>query len=396
MLFQVRRLRTDLRQIRRSLFAIAAVTFIAALVTTYMAVFSLAEARSGALSTRPPREPVSFLRAIDPQESIATRYESAEELTHSVLDEPGPAVLLDRMARDDRTFITLPLNAFVNRLGSDASVDASLRAVIGTAPPFLDRAPGDGAVLLWGSLSGQEDARGFVSDTALDGHPVEQVGVEPLAADFVNGAGRRVSSAVEALVAVDTLTAREVGVSTLGVAEIVNSFTCYCEAGDLVELAQAMSLAEREAGTGRAYYPVAHDELIGPAERSYALTGALITAQGVGTLLSAWCVAVMGAHVFWARRGPSYMVERLAGSSESALHARSQLVVALALTFPALAGLELVHLAMRSSTWPPPLTQREHVTAVAVILSLHVLAGALSWIRISRICRYPYRGVADV
>lgn len=396
MLFQARRLRADLRQTWRSAVAVAAATFVAVLVTTYMAVFSLAEARSGGLSTQPPREPVSFLRAIDPQESIATSYESADELTRSVLDEPGPTVLLDRMARDDRTFVALPLNAFVDRLGSAASVDASLRAVIGTAPPFLDRAPRDGEVLLWGTLSGQHDAPGVVSPTAIHGHPVELVDPEPLADDFVNGAGRRVTSTVDAVVAVDVPTARDMGVTTLGVAEIVNSFTCYCEASDLVDLAEEMTLAEQEAGTGRAYYPVTHADLVGPAERSYALTGALITVQGVGTLLSIWCVAVMAVRVFWSRRGPSYLVERLAGSSERALHARSQLVLALALAFPALAALELVNLAMRASTSPPPLTTGEHLAAVTLILSLHVLAGALVWARIRRICRHPDRGVVDV
>lgn len=396
MLFQARRLHADLRQTRRWVVVIGVATFVTALVTTYMAVFSLAEVRSGALSPHPPDQSVSFLRAIDPRESITTRYETADELRHSALDEAGPAALLDRMARDDRAFITLPLDAFVNRLGSDASVAPSLRAVIGTAPPFLDQAPKNGAVLLWGRLSDQQESQGLVSDTSLRGHPVKQVSVQPPAVEFVNGAGRRASASDAALVAIDVATARELGVSTLRAAEIVHSFTCYCEPADLVDLAETMSRAEREAGTGRAYYAVGYDELVGAADRSYALTGILMTAQGAGTLLSTWCLAVMAAQVFWARRGSAYMVERLAGSRAAALHARSQLVIALALTLPAFAGLELVNAAMRSSTWPPPLTLQAHLIAVVVIVSLHVLVGALTWIRIRRLFRHPYRGVADV
>lgn len=107
-----RRFVADLRRVGGWVVTILITTLVVAILTTYTAVFSVAEGKTGTLSTRPPHEPLGFLRVIDPSESIDRGFQSIEDAEKSVLDEPGLRVLLDEILGDDRMFVVLPLGAF--------------------------------------------------------------------------------------------------------------------------------------------------------------------------------------------------------------------------------------------------------------------------------------------
>lgn len=389
MLFQARRLLADLRQVGGWVISIALVAVVVSILAAYMATFGVAEARSGALTPAPPQQPLSFLRAIDPNESIMTTVESVEELDRSVLDGPGLKVLLDRMVQDDRMFIALPLNAFILDGRSGTTVDSRVTAVLGAAPPFLGEAPGGGVALLWGSLTDGSEGGTGVNDSSIHGHRVHRVSEQPIATEYVAGSGRRTFTSDAALVAFDVATGRDLGVSNpYHVSEVIRGFTCYCDVAELVDLADAMSEAESRAGTGRGFYPVGYEGVVGPVQRSRALAEMLNAGHAVGTLLSVWCLVVMVAQVFWARRSRVYLAERLCGSSEVAIQVRGQLLIALSLTLPALAGYELVNAALRPAGWPLPLPSDARILAIAGAAVLHTLAGAVTAVRIHRLCRF--------
>lgn len=371
----------------------ALIMFVAVLVmstiTTYMLAFSVAEGRRGSLTTRAPREPVSFLRVIDPQDSIVRVIESREELEASVLDEPGLRVLTDRMHDDDRMFMVLPLNALISELGTDRQVDTNPQAIIGAAPWFLPREPAQDTMMLWGSLQGGATPVPGVSDRSVVGHPVRQVSSRRLSATYVSGDGYVRHAADAPTVAMDVAVARDLGVTPPpGVPEVVSSFTCYCDVADLDVLAGRMSRAEAHAGTGRTYYAVDRAGLIGPVQWSWALSEALTAGQAVVTLLSIGWLTVVLAQLYWSRRAPTYLVERLSGSSELAIQMRAQVLLAASLTVPAIAGYEVVNVLLAGSMAPPALPPGTRAAAYGVIVMLHAAAGLPTVFRTRRLCRF--------
>lgn len=386
MLFRASRFVKDLRAVKGWVLLVGASSLVVSLLATYMAVFAAAEAGSGALSTRAPRDSLGFLRAIDPEESLVTVVDSPGDLGASVLDRPAMTVLLDHMARDNRMFLTLPADAFLQGGRGGIDVDSEVLAVMGAAPPFLTQVPRGGDVLVWGDVGDGSDPR-----RALRGHPLDRVASRPPSVDFVAGDGRRSTpSGRPAMVALDVDTGRDMGIrNPYDVSEVLRGFTCYCHAAELVDLATAMSEAELEAGTHRGYYAVTYDELLGPVERSRALTEMLNAGHAMVTFLGVWCLAVMATLVIWSRRSHTYLVERMAGSDEGSLHVRAQLLVALTLSLPAWLGYELVNAALATSAWPPPLPQRARLLALVLIAGLHALAGGAVAARIHRLCRHP-------
>lgn len=294
-----RRFVTDLRRVGGWVFTILITTLVVAILTTYTAVFSVAEGGTGTLSTTPPHEPLGFLRVIDASESIVRGFQSIEDAEKSVLDEPGLQVLLDGMVDDDRMFIALPISAFIQHFRAGNALNGiEAYAVMGTAPPFLDEAPRDGTVQLWGSLDASPEAAAWVSDRAIHGHPVRQMAEDRLTAEYVAGSGHRISTSDLPTVAFDVPTGRAPGVQAPPhVSEVVRGFSCYYDTSELVGLAEAMTEAEMQAGTGRVFYAVGYDGLIGPVERSRALSATLLTGHAFATLLSVWCLVLMVAQV---------------------------------------------------------------------------------------------------
>lgn len=386
MSFQARRLLADLRRVAGWVVLLALLSVTVAAVSTYNAAFGIFELRSGALSA--PPEPAAFLRAVDPRESIVTRIDSEADLEATVLDQPGLAVLLERMQQDDRTYLALPLDAFVPSGRTGLSLDSRITAVVGVAPDFLPARPAPGTVALWGDLDEQQAGALGVTGRAVLGHPVEQVDTGRPDLRYVSGDGRRGVTEGPALVAFDPATATELGVSPpYHPSEVVASFTCRCTAAELEDLAGEMTDAEARAGTGRAFYAVDRSQLVGPAERSAAVSELLNAGHAGVTLLSVACLTIMAAQVFWRRNAHVYRVERLAGSSERALHVRAQALIAAGLTLPATTAVVLVNALLATGEWPEPLTPAAQLGALALIALLHVLAGALTAARLRRLCR---------
>lgn len=379
----------DLRHVRGWVLTMFFAALVVSTVATYMLVFAVADGRNGILTTRPPRQPASFLRVIDPRDSIVRVIESERELEASILDAPGLRILTDRMHDDDRMFMVLPLNALIYDFRTNRQVDTDPQAIVGAAPRFLPQAPARGTMTLWGSLEDGAAPVPGVNDHSVAGYPVQQVSSRRLSATYVSGGGLVRNTADTPTVAMDVTTARDLGVtSPPGVPELLSSFTCYCDVVDLDAVAEEMSQAESRAGTGRTYYAVDRAGLVGPVQRSQALSGALGAGQAITTLLSIGWLAIVLARLYWSRRAPTYLVERLCGSGELALQMRAQVLLAASLTVPAIAGYEVVDALLSGSTAPPPLPPGTRVAAFAVIGMLHAAAGLPTVFRVHRLCRF--------
>ena len=376
----------DLRQFGGWLMGIATAVFLVSGLATYIGLFAMAEFRHGTLSVQPPREPLGFIRAVDPHGAIVTHAETVEDLSRSMLDEPGMGVLLEAMERDERIFMTLPLDAFSQSHAMPVELRAPVLAIVGTGPPFLDAGPTDSHSVLWGSTRGEPDD--MVHDSAVFGHPVRQIDDRPPGTEFVRGSGHAVSADQHAVVALTPSTARAWGIaSPPGLAEIVASVTCYCSSAELSLVADQMTAAEAEAGTGRVFYSTDYAGLIGPVERSRALTEALIGGPVIVALLGLLGLVVVVLQVCWARRWEVYAVEVRSGAREMAIHVRTQLLVVIALTVPALLAVLLVNSAMDPDVAPPPLSSRALTAVGLTIIGAHLSAGASMVARVRRLCR---------
>lgn len=383
-----RRLLADVRQVGGWVITLFVAVLVVSTLAAYMLVFAVADGRSGVLATGSPQDPVSLLRVIDPNDSIVTVVETVEELDESVLDEPGLRILTDQMRRDDRMFMVMSLNAFTSDAGEERQVDTNPQAIVGASPPFLPDAPPPGAMMLWGSLVGSTPVPD-VSDRSIVGHPVLQVSTERLAATYMAGSGLFEDTRDAPTVAFDVATARALGVtSPPGVADVVRSFTCYCDVTDLAKVAEEMSDAELRAGTGRVFYAIDHAGAIGPVQRSRALSETLGAGHAIATLLSIGWLTAMLARLFWSRRAPTYLVERLCGSSETAIQIRAQVLLAASLALPAVAGYELVNALVTGAASPPPLPPETRIAALAVIGLLYSAAGLPTISRIHRLCKF--------
>lgn len=394
MLSHARRFLLDLRQVGvRWVATISMITFVVASVLTYSLPFAVAEARSGTLSPQAPREPLSFLRVIDPNASIVSSGDEG-----SMLDTPGMRVLLDQLGRHPNAFLTLPLQAFTtspiqvsNRADVGVVVSDQNRVrdgvvVVGAAPPFLDDAvPDGGPILLWGSIAGQVPE---IDDTRLGPHAVQQVDSATLRREYVDGSGRIAHTQDDALLAMTTETAREVGVYSYDVAEVSSGLTCYCDAAELEAVASAMTDAEQRAGTDRVYYALGYDGLIGPLQRSAAVGEVLVLALPVGTLLSVCCFFVMATRLFWGRRAHAYHVETVCGAGETALQLRQQLMIALSLTLPAIVGFAVIDLQFRDIDAPLPWPPGGGPGLIVAAACLQLAAGAGTAIRVHRLCSH--------
>ncbi len=322
----------DLRQARSWVTGIAVVAFATSAIATYMTWFFVATARQGALSAVAPRDPLGFIRVIDPQASV-----EAGGAEGSALDQPGMRVLRDRLAADPRLFVSVPLQALTTDRARFPETVQDGVAVIGIRPPFLpDSIEMSTGAMLWGSIAGQIPE---VDDAHLADVPIRQVSAHRLRATFVSGGGRLTHTEDAALVVLDPGTAHHLGIHfPYTVADIAENVTCYCSPADLTSLTVEMTTAERRAGTGRSYWATGYAGVMGPAERSWAAAQLLETGIPLAILLAAAALAIAASRVMWARRVGAYRVEWLCGAEEVGLQIRQQLLLALSLTVPAVLG----------------------------------------------------------
>jgi hypothetical protein len=379
-LFHAKRLRSDVRGAKGWLAAIALTSFVISVVTTYLASFGVTDIRDGTLSVDPPSEPLSFLRVVDPDDSIVKTLDDMGEM-NAGLRTAGLSVLLNRMSHDDRMFLTLPLGAFMSNRAYFSEMATSGLAVVGRSPAFLrDAAPVGRGPLLWGSVP---DGLPGLSDSHLGPPELHQVSDAPLSSSYVAGNGRRMEAGSETAVFLSPADAQTLGVSvaTYSVSDVVGAFTCNCDVGELAPLARAMTLADETAGSHRVYYALPYDGLIGPVERSASASEVLDMTLAAGTLLGVCGFAYMAVLMFWKRREHDYRVEQRAGAGEVALQLRQQVIIFVGVTLPVAAGFLLVDVGIRVDQ-PVPWQPFGGPVAPLVIAAFHVALGAATAIKV--------------
>lgn len=382
--YHVKRLVADLRGVRAWLITVGGATVAIAWVTTYMASFGLEGLSAGTLSPKEPYAPLSFIRVVDPRADIVQDLTSLDA-QEDQLKTAGMARLIERMRTDDRLFLVLPLDAVTSKLGSFEQLPTSGRVVIGLKPPFVpindDRTV---AAPLWGPVPDVLDP----GDGRLGPVRVRQVSESPLTGSYVAGTGYRGTTGREALLLLTPDQADAVGVFfPYSVVRLASSLTCYCQVSDLESLVREMTQAEQRAGTGRTYYAVTYSALIGPAERSGAVTAALLTVFPAATALSVCAFAGMAAWIFWRRCRYNYEVERRCGAGEAGLQARQQIILFLGITLPAVAGFILADMILQSTDPPPPWAPFGGLVAPFLALTLHATITGATAVGIHRLCR---------
>lgn len=384
MRYHAKRFRADLRGIRLWMTAVALATFVISAVATYTAAFGLTEWSSGTLSTQPPHEPLGFIRVVDPATDIVQDLDTYGDQV-DYLDTPGMAVLLERMEADDRLLLAMPLAAVTHDLRIFSQSAASGQVVVGAGPVAVpDDVAHEVQAPLWGPVPDVVAA----ADGRLGPVPVRQVSSSPANGTYVDGNGRRHRTNSDSLLVLTTDQIRALGVYfPYSVIDLTRSLTCYCDMADTAELAAEMTAAERRSGTDRVFYAVAYDGLVGPSERSGAVTEALLTIFPAATALSVFAFAGIATLLLWRRREPDYGVERHCGAGETALQARQQIIVLIAVTLPAVAGFIVVDLLIQPTEPPPPWSPFGGPVAPLLALALHVAVGAGAAVNVHRICR---------
>lgn len=379
----------DFQALRTGITRVAVVTFVVAVISSYMAAFGFEQVRQGTLSTSPPREPLSFLRVMDPDESLVHEYTGTP-----VSEDPAIERLLSRMAKDERLFLVLPLDMVVDSVRSEASVPQAA-VVIGIAPAFLPRVSEDSGALLWGDLG--TDGSPIVDNLTLGGLPMRQIDSSPLQARFVSGDGRIRDTGDMPLVTLTPHAAQGLGLSGfLRLSEVAGGVTCYCSSSELSQTARLMNEAAASVGSDQVYYATGYDALIGPVQRSYALSEMLVTMQMIGTLLGVWCLAIVAARTMWRRRAGAYRVEIACGASERGLHVRQQALVALGFYLPVVLGYEVVDAFIRTADAPQPIPAEWRVGVYGALLLLHAIVTVPTALRIHRIYKSPWEVMRNV
>jgi len=392
-LFHVKRFYADMRGVRLWLLTVVVSTFAISGVTTYMVSFGLDGLYRGTLSPAPPREPLSFLRALDPDSDILADVESIDDLQDQ-LKTPGMALLLKQMTTDDRLFMVMPLSVVTSDPRIFPEPTPTGEVVVGTRPPFLRDAPEvSNRGLLWGELP----AVPGIDDRSVGPLEVRRLDQEPPPRSYVAGNGFRSETGREALLSLTPEQAVGLGsYLPYSPAELMQYVTCYCDVDELAALAADMSEAELEAGSNRVFYAIGYDGLIGPSERSLSVTATLLAVFPAATGLSVVVFAAMATLLLWRRREPDYAVERLCGAGEVALQIRQQVLVLLAITAPAVAAFCVVDVLIQGSEPPPPWPPLGGPLAPLLALALHALVGVGVARRVHVLCRPRSLGVGHV
>lgn len=394
MLYHARRAMADLRPFRPWVPVLMVTGFTMAFVSAVAAGGLTDLASAGGLGPSRP-EALSYLRVLDADEAPTTTVESVEELKASTLDEPGLAVLMDEMDRDDRLFIVLYLQSLTNSYVYGGTVESGV-AVIGSAPSWL---PADGAsadaVLLWGEMPPGAPS---VDDAHFGELPVQRMGAANPRASWagVHRIAYRPGSDAVVLFRPDLARRAGVDLTTTRVADVLSGLTCECEVGELEPVAAAMTQAERAAGTRRLYYAVAEEDSLGPFVRSteavLGLTAVALAAIAVGVLLFAHVAAV----AFWDRSRRHYRIEHRAGARLASLATRQQATLLLVVTGPVLTGVWLQDVLLgQGASSPTPWHGRLWLGALIVGVVVQTMVGLRPFLGLRRECRPLTRGGGD-
>lgn len=363
---------------------VAVATFAISGLTTYMAAFGLDGLARGTLSPDAPREPLSFLRAVDPDADIVTNVESINDLQDE-LDTPGMSVLLERMTREERLFMVMPLGAVTSDPRVFPQPALSGEVVVASDPPFLSDSPvAADRASLWGHVTPLPG----IDDRSVGPVAVRRVDEEPPERGYIAGNGYRSQTGRQELLLLSPRQADELGVYlSYSAADLMEYVTCYCTVDDLAPLAADMTEEEQRSRSGRIFYAISYEGLIGPSERSLAVTAVLLAVFPAATGLSVVVFAATATLLLWRRRERDYAVERHCGAGEVGLQFRQQIITALAITAPALVAFLLVDAFIQNSQPPPPWPPSGGpvIPLLAVILQAAVGAGIA--FRVHLLCR---------
>lgn len=371
MSFLVRRFLADMRGVGTLSVVLAVCGFVTAFVTS-MAFGGSRDLVSELTGDLGPRTELSYLRMIDPELSYVRSVDSLEELTASTLDAPGPGVMIDAMSADDRMYIVTYLPAFTNPEVFGGSVESGV-GVIGAAPSWLpiDGSRGD-AVLLWGQMP---PGVASVTNTAFGELPVVQMSPASVGLGGPGESPVQVGASSQAVVLFRPELARSNGLD-IPLPDLVQGFTCECGADELAPLAAAMTEAEHDAGTRRAYYAIDERNALGPLGLATQAHNSLARIAVGGALVGYILLGSGAALAFSRRRRRDYVVEFRAGAPPLGLQVRQQLMLGFVLTVPIALGVGSEQALLEGGVVSPVL--------VSVVLAVQIIVGSAPWLQMSR------------
>lgn len=377
----------DLIQVKLSLTAV----FVAMSVASFLALMTLEggleNAKMGYLSASQPIKPVSFLRALDPDDKI-TRNQGSK-FGESILDQPGMSILVSALREDDRLMIAIDSETLSGNMEFFPELLKDVLVVVGEAPYFLPeavKARDDSWVL--GDLSAGEKVR---SDVHFGPVQLEEIDATVPDIHFVAGNGAVYNTAdYSAVVRLTVDDMEKVGIVNNTAADFSKAVTCRCEPLELKELAQEMNSAEIEADTSRRFYAVRYSDLVTPADRSFTAQNVLLIFVSGAALLSALGAVSWALARLWRMKARGFAVERVLGASEIFLQLRQQMLTFMTLAGPILAAFVLPELLMIILTgenfWENP-RLGEMVPLVA--LGAQCAVGFSQVLRVRRLCQDP-------
>lgn len=306
------------------------------------------------------RQPV-HLRALDPQASLVTEITSREQLARSVLDDPAVQVLLAEMAHDPAMYLTLPFSVMAT---AGEQEDGLL--LIGAHPLAELPAPGAGEIVLLGAPEGSHTLglQPVRSDEARPEHVCDGSG-------FVRDIGG------EPLGILTTEDFATMGVlPPMGPSGIASSFTCLgCSLQKVEELAARMTQVDRQAGGMVTYHAVVPDDLRNPVSSYHDGASRMRHVQLLVAATATLLIAVVGTVQLWARRKAAYRIDLIAGSPVWQIHARTQVLLFLAVSLPTVAAPLGFMLLGRALSAEMTLTRAEVLVLCFTPVVVHVVLG---------------------
>lgn len=374
-----RRLASDIGRAFCTLATFGTIIFVISVLATYLAIFANERTSTTKLDGKPPAEPISFLRAVDPLESIVFDATGSTSGTPS----PGIGLLFWEMVDDPRLSIVTSISDLATSRAT-AFADWEAYLLVGADLDLLTGLDPT-AIHYWPSPAVSTQATG---QTMIGGIRLE-VHDGPRALEYISGYGLNRSTGGNSIYAMTPDVFDEVlDAQFLPSGVLSEGFTCLCSTVELGQLTDRMTELEMIAGTGRYFYAADYATALGPIALSATADGVWVMVLGASLLLIlTGAVMTIGEHL-WDRNLPAYRADRLCGAREIQLHARVHALILLAFTLPALSGYLLVDLGVGSSGFPPSFAPSTTRAVIGIILASHVLSTLPSTIRIHHMCNY--------
>lgn len=369
MTHHIRRLRRDIAASWRWIFASAFVLFLVAATATYFWSFQVRDFNAGQYSSRPASEPSSFLRLASPDLS---QLRIVNEPPESALTTPGMRVLLDQLASSSDIYLALPLGAVTADPSFFNQIAPSGMLLVG---PGLERygmaIPEHPAV--WHDL----DHGTRIGLEAKLGAKISVVeGNQGLPPALLDGRGRETTLTGGPVVLASPLDFERLGVTfPFSEADVANAVVCQCDSEALSGVANRMTDAERATGSAATYIAVPQDFVFTVGDRIDAAAGLMSVVFSACLVITAVLASTGAGHVIWRHRRAGYLAEAFCGTSKWVLLARSQTLVALAVTLPGIIGFLAVTGLLASSIEPAPWSNALVLACVAIAVVLQTMTG---------------------